>query len=260
MIKILKKLYDIIPDSLLKNKLQCFYFNHIREYNGFHIKYIKNYFVIILPNGCELKYYQNQYSAFRGPIRGYIKNHHLRSGDIVIDAGAYIGEFTIYAAKIVGPTGKVIAFEPDKKNYKLLIENISLNKLDNIVVLNKGLWNQNTNLKFMSDANASSIRFSNEESNEIGLEVVKLDDELNKLKINTVNFIKMDIEGAEIEAIKGAENILKNNDIYLAIASYHLRNNIKTCELLEPILNRLDYFVITEFPEHLTTYAWPKKN
>jgi hypothetical protein len=84
--------------------------------------------------------------------------------------------------------------------------------------------------------------------------VVSLDNALTEIGISNINFIKMDIEGAEIEAIKGAKKTLSNN-CGLAIASYHIIDGEKTCIQLEKLLSTLGYSVITSFPEHLTTYA-----
>ena len=60
---------------------------------------------------------------------GYFHKHRPQRGDIAIDAGAYVGHMTVFLAKIVGPEGSVIAFEPDPINYERLIKNINLNKL-----------------------------------------------------------------------------------------------------------------------------------
>jgi len=65
----------------------------------------------------------------------------------------------------------------------------------------------------------------------------------------------MDIEGAEIEAIKGAKKTLKNNTANLAIASYHILDGEKTHFKLEKMLQKLGYKTETSFLQHLTTYA-----
>jgi hypothetical protein len=84
---------------------------------------------------------------------------------------------------------------------------------------------------------------------------VSIDSELEMIGINKVNFIKMDVEGSELEAIKGAEQTLKNNDVHLAIASYHIINSQPSFTELEKLLTLFNYKAVTAFPEHLTTYA-----
>ena len=85
--------------------------------------------------------------------------------------------------------------------------------------------------------------------------IVALDSELIKLGIKNVDFIKMDIEGAEMETIRGCQNILLRDDVNLAIASYHLVNGKKTCFKVERLLKEMGFKTKTAFPEHLTTYA-----
>ena len=186
------------------------------------------------------------------PVKGYEKYYQLKRGDVVVDAGAYPGDYAIFAGKRVGDNGKVICFEPDPKNRKVLEKNILAEKLKNIIVIPKGLWNENAVLKFSKEDFKSSL----EKEGEIEIEVVRLDDELKKLNIGRVNVLKMDIEGAEIQAMEGCEKILKENKVNVAIASYHVVNGKKTSYFLENFLSKLGYTVKTNFPKHLTTYAW----
>ena len=76
-----------------------------------------------------------------------------------------------------------------------------------------------------------------------------------KIKHKDVSFIKSDIEGAEIEALKGMKSVLKNGSPQLAIASYHLRDGKKTCFFVEEFLKEFGYETKTGHPIHLTTYG-----
>ncbi len=170
-----------------------------------------------------------------------------------------MGAFAIYAAKIVGERGRVIAFEPDKNNYDILLKNIYLNDLRNVIPLNRGLWSESTTLRFKSsNGENSSLFFEDDQSCDIiEVDVVSLDDELSALKIRKLDFIKMDIEGAELEAIKGAKEILKNNRVNLAIASYHIIDGEPTYFKLRELLSNMGYYTEIGFPAHLTVYARP---
>lgn len=194
-------------------------------------------------------------------IKGYLAEYKLKKGDILIDGGAFDGFFTFYASKIVGNEGKVIAFEPDKTNFRLLVQEKIKSKYNNIILINKGLWSKTGTVKFKTtnsgDYMEASLYFEdNERSNIVNVPVTSLDLELKERGYEKVDFIKMDIEGAEIEAIKGAKNLLKKNNVHLAIASYHIVNGEKTCTKLEEILRSYGYKTYTSFPEHLTTYAF----
>ncbi|MDO8460312.1 MAG: FkbM family methyltransferase [Nanoarchaeota archaeon] len=188
------------------------------------------------------------------PVKGYELYYNLKEGDVVVDAGAYPGDYAVFAARKVGPKGKVIAFEPDEKNRKILARNLAKDKLNNIIIVPKGLWSKKTTLKFSDSDGLHTTIFSDIGSQKI--DVVKLDDELKKLKIKKVDVIKMDIEGAEVEAIKGCKKTLQENKVKVAIASYHIVDGKRTSYIMEDYLSKLGYNVKSDFPKHLTTYAW----
>lgn len=244
-----------IPESEFKNKISCIYKNHL-EKNNYKINYKDGVYFVFF-NGISVKLCTKKCEeAFN---QGYLEQYRIKKGDIVIDCGAYVGAFAIYAAKIVGDGGCVIAFEPDDENYKNLIKNVSLNELKNVIPIKKGLWCNSTTLRFRSSqGEASSLVIDdNQSKNIVDVDVVSLDDELENLNINRVDFIKMDIEGAEIEAIKGATRLLKNNCVNLAIASYHILDGQQTHIKLREVLSSIGYHSEIGFFRHLTTYAKP---
>lgn len=249
----------LLPEGKFKTNVICFYYSYFKK-NDFKMVFKDDHFVVKFDNGIEIKSYDNPYGDdIKYLNKGYLKNYKLKEGDIVVDAGAYTGMFSIYAAKIVGSFGKIIAFEPDPINFEKLKKNILLNRLENIIPINKGLWSKNTILEFNVTGKGSSsvVEKKNSPVKTITkISVIRLDDELKKVGINKVNFVKMDIEGAEVEAIKGCSEILKTNNINLAIASYHIVNGTETHFELEKLLLENGYNSIIGFPQHLTTYAW----
>lgn len=254
------RIWEILPESLLKDEIRCYYWNHFAKTN-FNISRKNNHFQFKFRNGITFKSYYSIISTdIAIPLKGYFAKYKLKKGDFVIDCGAFLGAFTMYASKIVGDTGIVIAFEPDTLNYKKLTDNIKLNKLTNVITLNKGVWSKNTTLKFNNKNSEESSLFFNDKTESVtDVHVVTLDDELEERGIKKVDFIKMNIEGAEIEAVKGARKILKNNDVNLVVASNHIVNGEKTCFELKKLFSKLGYKAETAFPEHLTTYAEKQK-
>jgi hypothetical protein len=87
----------------------------------------------------------------------------------------------------------------------------------------------------------------------ITIDLIMIDDLVNDLKLKRVDLIKMDIEGAEIEALDGAKSAIQNLCPHFAIASYHLHENQKTCHQVEKKLQRYGYQTRTFFSAHLTT-------
>jgi FkbM family methyltransferase len=193
------------------------------------------------------------------PLVGYEYVRAIRQGDVVVDAGAFTGDYTVYASRAVGSSGHVVAFEPDPNNLRRLKRNLK-GELNNVTIINKGLWSHNGTLPFkMGDSGLTSGTTSNSDDigvNDITVNVARLDDELEQLGISQINVLKMDIEGAEIEAIKGARRTLCENNAYTCIATYHILDGQTTSGTVEKLLRDMGYHTFSGFPLHLTTYGW----
>ena len=176
----------------------------------------------------------------------YQRFFNLHKGDTILDCGAHIGINTRDFAKIVGPTGTVIVMEPD---YRALGANISNSfNFKNIIYLPIGAWYINEIIpmglcveKFLGRSHLGD--YQKHDTSATPIRVMRVDDLLEQLKIPKVNFIKMDIEAAEVMALKGMENTLKECDGF-GIACYHVLfdkkgDRIRTRNLIEPYLREL---------------------
>jgi FkbM family methyltransferase len=133
----------------------------------------------------------------------------IKSGQTVVDVGANIGYYTLLAARLVGPEGRVYAFEPDPTNFGLLRKNVEANGYKNVVLVNKALSNKNGKTKlFINPANRGDHRVydSGDGRASVTIETVTLDSYLKKKK---VDFIKMDIQGAEPLALEGMKKTIR---------------------------------------------------
>lgn len=142
----------------------------------------------------------------------FIKNT-LDEGDTFIDIGANIGCFTLVGSQKVGGSGKVIAFEPVDIVSKKLEQNISLNNLDNIILVKKAVMDRKIPVRLhlarRDNLGMSSIQRHDAETGEtIFVEAVTLDEYLDQENINDIKIIKIDIEGAELPALKGMVHTL----------------------------------------------------
>jgi FkbM family methyltransferase len=170
-------------------------------------------------------------------------------GQVVIDIGANIGVFTVKSAKEVGPTGRVIAIEPEPNNIRLLEKNISINKLTNVTVIAKGLWSHpgtmplNISPSFLGHSFFRDRSFLTEESkNEELVSVDTLDNILRVLDVKKVDLIKLDVEGSEIEVLKGSSaSICKNCPKILG--ECHSINNVNSFNGIKNILYKSGYRV-----------------
>ena len=144
----------------------------------------------------------------------------IKKGDIVLDVGANIGYFTLIFAKLVGKNGKVFAFEPDPTNFGLLTKNVEINGFKNVILIKKALSDKTgkTNL-FLSNWNTADhmIVDPKEKRNSVEIEMTAGDDYFRDFS-EQINFIKMDIQGAETDALRGMSSLLqKMNDIKIMI-------------------------------------------
>ena len=155
----------------------------------------------------------------------------IKPGDIVIDAGANIGFFTILFAKLVGSAGRVIAFEPDLQNFSLLKSRASNYK--NISLINAALSDSAgiLDLYLSLDLNVDHRTYDSGENREkISVTSFKLDDYLQDNKIAKVDFIKTDLQGYDPIAIRGMKKTIANTKKLTIHAEFWPWGIIKTGE------------------------------
>ena len=129
------------------------------------------------------------------------KNFDIKSSDTVIDIGAHIGLFTLYASQNC-KNGNIYSYEPVKENFNVLKENITINNLKNVKIFNLAVSKSNSTIKlFMNNDESGHSMFSKSSENIIvnSTSLMKIFDENN---IKKCNFLKLDCEGAEYEIIK----------------------------------------------------------
>ena len=153
----------------------------------------------------------------------------IRKGDTVIDCGAHVGLFTKFALK--QGADRVVAIEPDPLNVACLESNLGPEIAEGrVIVVKAGVWSKKTRLTLYEslDGNSGENTFVEElpNSNKVeGLPVLPLDDIVANLKLDRVDFIKMDIEGSERFAIQGATETLRRFKPRMAICVYHFSDD-----------------------------------
>jgi len=168
---------------------------------------------------------------FEGPYElGEVK---LRHGDFVVDVGANIGVFTVLASKIVGASGKVLAFEPAADARTVLEKNIRENKLTNVEIFPFALSDTDGTVEFAIPNNiGDSSGYFKDGSLKQAAEQITLDNFVKNNKIKQVDFIKADIEGMERNLIKGAAETIKKFKPRTAICIYHREDDPSVIEEL----------------------------
>ncbi|SFF74226.1 methyltransferase, FkbM family [Salegentibacter agarivorans] len=194
-------------------------------------------------------------------IERYEKYYKIGRDDTVIDAGAFNGILSlVYAEK--AKSGKVFSFEPDRKNLQGLDENLNLNgNPKNIQLIKEGLWSYRGEIKFYEAGSvASSSFYKAEDSQENIISVTSLDNFVEENNIKKIDFIKMDVEGAELNILKGARKMLSNFKPNLSIATYHLVEGELTYKSVEEFFKEMNYPFETVFfnDGEIITYAGPQ--
>ena len=148
-------------------------------------------------------------------------------GDTVVDAGAHVGVYTRYALK--RGAARVISIEPDPANILCFERNFSGEIASGKVILIKaGVWNEESDLELQIHDHISSratLFTMDGIARSITVPVKPLDDIVDELQLDRVDFIKMDIEGAERQALEGARRTIQRFRPRMAICTYHMHDD-----------------------------------
>lgn len=134
----------------------------------------------------------------------------VKKGDTILDVGANIGLMTIPFSKMIGTNGKVLSFEPQPKIYYTLCGNIAINNLNNVESYNLAVGDTNEPL-FLPSIDYKKLNnfggISLSDSGDVKINQIKLDD----LSFEKLNFIKIDVEGMEINVLEGSKETIKKH-------------------------------------------------
>jgi FkbM family methyltransferase len=136
----------------------------------------------------------------------------IRPGWVVVDIGAHVDYFTLLLAKLVGPTGKVIAFEPFPENFRVLNENVLMNDCRNVVLENLAVAATSGSASLRSnDSNRLTYTASLGHGHPVvEVEAVSLDDYTSGLQ-ERIHLVMMDVEGVEEAVLQGMRSVLQRD-------------------------------------------------
>lgn len=206
--------------------------------------------ILINPNldkGLERKLYY--YGSYEEGTLGII-DQVLEQGDYFIDVGANIGLMSLVASKKIESTGRVIAFEPHPHTFNILKKNIWINHIHNIIPVNYGVGasvqEQDLYSNLQHNRGSASIVNKNKNETPLKIRIVRLDKYLKEENIPSKNIkmIKIDVEGFELEVIKGASSILQKKEAPILCIEYSLLHPIfngKHTDIFHYIMNTKNY-------------------
>ncbi len=152
--------------------------------------------------------------------------HFLNPSRIFVDLGANEGYFSVIGAKLVGPSGKVIAIEPQKRLKAVLEKNFDLNQVNNVVLFDSCISNKRGTVKLYitPDTNTGTTalyRFIKYPLPTVTIDTITLSDLFSLAGIDEVDLLKMDIESYEYEAIMGSQELFKKRCIKALALEIH---------------------------------------
>jgi len=170
-------------------------------------------------DGIISKHLSNE--GFFEPTETALVKREIKEGDVILDIGANIGYYTLIFAKLAGEKGRIFAFEPDPDNFFLLKKNVEINNFRNVTLIKKGVSSKNEKVSLYLDEEnkGNHTIFPQKGRKSIEVEVVRLDDYFEDYE-GKINFIKIDIQGAEIIALQGMRNILEKNKEVKILAEF----------------------------------------
>jgi len=176
-------------------------------------------------HGCWLGSYEYQ--------KQRLFSERIKPGSTVYDIGAHSGFYSLLAAEIVGPQGKVFSFELLPRNIGFLKKHIQMNGYVNIEVVEAAVSDRDGTALF-KEAESSLMGCLSPDG---GLEVrtVRLDSLLSQAKLPAPQYIKMDIEGGEYGALRGAEQLLRTHKPTIFLATHGEALHAKCCDFLREL-------------------------
>jgi FkbM family methyltransferase len=164
---------------------------------------------------------------------------------VILDVGAATGGFTI-ASCVAFPDARIFAFEPSLRQRIVLTRNVRANGFaDRVTIEPFGLWKEAGGLSFRTHGDISTLEAVSALPQGLvfgeRVRVKTLDDWFRQTGLASVNLIKMDVEGAEIEILEGAAATLATTAPRLVLQAYHLRGGTRTFETCKSMLEKLGY-------------------
>ncbi len=192
------------------------------------------------------------YQGVSEPETMLVYTRYLKSGMVVFDVGAHIGEYTVVAAEKVGPRGKVYAFEPQPELVDVIQKNIQQRGFQNVIASAQALSDQSGTAAFRvpTERTKAALETDSNVSPTYEVSLTTIDDYCLVQGISQIDLIKMDIEGAELWALKGAANLLSQPSTTSPIIIFEYNQQAYqrfgyTIDDIQGFLTHYQYFIYT---------------
>jgi len=225
---------------------------YIEIYNGENLLHKEGYNFgenIKIKLNEQIHYDKNDTNSWAPFFEVFIKNSYesdlvkLDKDDIVVDLGANIGMFTIFASNKVK---KIYSVEPLPETFNNLEKNVQ--HFDNVTTLNKAIYSKGGNIEFNKNEVSGASSIFNKQINfeTVTIEAITFDDFLKKYNLDKINYLKVDIEGAEFDLFENMNEDYLQNNIDKIFMEVHLMNNFKLDDILNKIGKHFHYNIESE--------------
>lgn len=215
--------YKNLVDKLSGHGLKKY--SVVNKINNYTKSKLKTNYAIVQGHKMYLDPTDNQSLSIFGiyePMETALVKKEIKPNNVVLDIGAFIGYYSLIFARLVGNNGKVFAFELNPTPFSTLKKNIEINNYQNVILENKGASNTDENLKSGEHLVSLNTYFKNKDPK--------------------IDFIKMDIEGGEMQALEGMTSLIENNDNIRIMTEFHPTELKKFGTNPEDYLNQLRNF------------------
>lgn len=147
-----------------------------------------------------------------------ILTEQIKPGMVFFDIGAHVGFYTLLASNRVSSNGRVVAFEPLPRNLKYLYQHLRLNRIENVQVIEAAVTDSNGSIEFEEHASSSMSRIT--PGGSLQVKTVSIDMLLSHGMIPAPACMKIDVEGAELQVLKGAAETLRRYHPTLVLSTH----------------------------------------
>lgn len=179
----------------------------------------------------------------------------VASGSVVYDIGGHVGFYTLLASVRVGTKGRVFVFEPLPRNLHYLHQHLSINRIENATVIEAAVSNKIGAMRFAEGS--SSTEGSLNSNGHLNVKVVSLDDLHSRGELPLPDVMKIDIEGGEYLALRGAERMITESHPAIFLATHGDIVHRQCCEFLRHLgyqLQSIDRRTVGETDELIAVH------
>ncbi|MCX7819914.1 MAG: FkbM family methyltransferase [Kiritimatiellae bacterium] len=208
-----RAVHACLPEGPFRARLSALAYRWMYRSRLVDCRWIDGRFVVRTRDGIEVHSVREFDPA---PLVNDFEREDVPPGAVALDVGANIGAVACWLARRVGSAGQVVVFEPDDTNLAVLRRNVELNAVENVVVVPRGAWDREGELEFLAGGGYTSsfcrtnyVARRPDHYRRVRVAVTTIDAEVRRLGLQRVDLIKMDIEGGEGPALRGARATLE---------------------------------------------------